>query len=269
MFGPGNCSDQITACKATGNNTICSDADSFCATNVEAVYDNVLNRDEYDVRELIDPSTGADPFPPTFYVEYLNTATVQAAIGAYVNFSESNPTVNDAFVTTGDDGREDNTVEDMRALIEQNITVVMYTGDADYNCNWLGGEAVSIEIDAPGFSSAGYTNITTSDGVIHGQVKQAGKFSFVRIYESGHEVPFYQVCHSTFSSLWSSTNLICPIASRCARTIRARDQWVGSCNRYSRGDDGQRLHDDRNADEHVPGRELYHSISSGERHGHV
>jgi Serine carboxypeptidase len=80
----------------------------------------------------------------------------------------------------------------MLKLIKQGVYVVMYTGDADYNCNWLGGEAVSKEIGAPGFSSAGYTNITTSDKIVHGQVKQSEEFAFVRIYESGHEVPFYQ-----------------------------------------------------------------------------
>lgn len=48
------------------------------------------------------------------------------------------------------------------------------------------------EIDAVGYSEAGFVNITTSDGVVHGQVRQSDTFSFARIYESGHEVPFYQ-----------------------------------------------------------------------------
>ena len=98
---------------------------------MEAVYDNVLNRDEYDIREL-----SPDPFPPEFYVQYLNTPEVQKAIGAFVNFSEYSPAVGSAFNTTGDDGREDGTVGDMLELLEQGITVMMYTGDADYNCNW-------------------------------------------------------------------------------------------------------------------------------------
>ena len=97
-----------------------------------------------------------------------------------------------AFSTTGDDARILSTVTDMLKLVNDNITVIMYTGDADYNCNWLGGEAVSHEIGAPGFEQAGYVNITTSDGVVHGQVRQSANFAFVRIYESGHEVPFYQ-----------------------------------------------------------------------------
>lgn len=60
------------------------------------------------------------------------------------------------------------------------------------NCNWLGGQAVAKEIDAPGFSSAGYTDIVTSDAIVHGQVKQSANYAFARVYYSGHEVPFYQ-----------------------------------------------------------------------------
>lgn len=35
-------------------------------------------------------------------------------------------------------------------------------------------------------------NISTTDAIVHGQVKQSSNFAFARIYESGHEVPFYQ-----------------------------------------------------------------------------
>lgn len=187
LYGPGNCIDGLKYCASSGTDEICSYADNFCTLEVENIYDLVLNRDEYDMRELM-----PEPFPYEFYVDYLNTPQVQEAIGAYVNFSEINNAVGNAFATTGDDGRKLTTVADMLKLIQANLTVIMYTGDADYNCNWLGGEVVSNEIGAPGFKKAGYTNITTSDGIVHGQVKQSGKFAFLRIYESGHEVPFYQ-----------------------------------------------------------------------------
>ncbi|KAL8723286.1 MAG: hypothetical protein Q9225_000408 [Loekoesia sp. 1 TL-2023] len=187
LYGKGNCVDQTKDCYARGVDEICAAADSFCAKLVEAVYDNVLNRDEYDLREL-----SPDPFPYEFYVDYLNTPKVQAAIGAYVNFSESSNTVGAAFGATGDDDRREGTVEDVLKLLQQNVTVMLYFGDADYNCNWLGGEVVANEVGQPGFDTAGYTDIKTSDNITHGQVKQSDAFSFVRIYESGHEVPFYQ-----------------------------------------------------------------------------
>jgi hypothetical protein len=133
-----------------------------------------------------------DPFPYNFYTQYLNLEKVQKAIGAFTNYSDYSAAVGNYFNTTGDDARESFTVEDMGLLLKQNVTVMMYTGDADYNCNWLGGEVVSEEVGAPGFDTAGYTDIVTEDGITHGQVKQSGNFSFVRIYESGHEVPFYQ-----------------------------------------------------------------------------
>ncbi|THX88997.1 putative carboxypeptidase 2 [Aureobasidium pullulans] len=187
LYGPGNCVDMTKECYASGRNDVCSFADNFCANNVEEVLDIYALRDEYDIREL-----SPDPFPSTFYVDYLNSPTVQEAIGAYVNFSESNSAVSSAFGSTGDDDRESGTIEALKTLVSDDITVVLYAGDADYNCNWLGGEVVAGEVNAPGFSNAGYTNVTSSDNIVHAQVKQSGKFSFVRIFESGHEVPFYQ-----------------------------------------------------------------------------
>lgn len=63
---------------------------------------------------------------------------------------------------------------------------------SDFNCNWLGGQVIADEINAPGYEKAGFVNLTTSDGVVHGQVRQSDLYTFIRIYESGHEVPFYQ-----------------------------------------------------------------------------
>lgn len=47
-------------------------------------------------------------------------------------------------------------------------------------------------VEAAGFDRAGYVDLSTSDAVVHGQVKQAGSFSFVRVYDAGHMAPFFQ-----------------------------------------------------------------------------
>ena len=187
MFGAGNCRDQVNNCAATGRDDVCSLGDTFCLNQVELLVDERPNRDEYDIREL-----SPDPFPYSFYPDYLNTPEVQAAIGAFTNYSDSSALVGNAFGVTGDDSREVMTIEDIRLLLEQGIYITIYAGDADYNCNWLGNEVIASLVDAPNFDKAGYVDITTSDGIVHGQVKQASNFAFARIYYSGHEVPFYQ-----------------------------------------------------------------------------
>ena len=70
----------------------------------------------------------------------------------------------------------------------------MVYGDADYICNWFGGEAVSLAVNHTGkaeFAAAGYTPFLV-DGVEYGETRQHGNFSFTRIYEAGHEIPYYQ-----------------------------------------------------------------------------
>lgn len=80
-WGKGNCIDQLEYCNSDGGDAVCSNADNFCYA-LESVYDTVTGRDEHDIREL-----QPDPFPYTFFVNYLNTEKVQQAIGAYVNFT--------------------------------------------------------------------------------------------------------------------------------------------------------------------------------------
>jgi Serine carboxypeptidase len=79
-------------------------------------------------------------------------------------------------------------------LLDKGLRILLYAGDADYICNWYGVEAVSLEIPWSGksaFIKAGYTDFVVDDR-IYGQVRQAGNFTFLRVWNSGHEVPYYQ-----------------------------------------------------------------------------
>lgn len=125
LYGVGNCKDQILQCYETGRNDVCSAADSFCAKNVENPFDKYSGRDEYDMRELT-----PDPFPYSFFESYLNTPVVQAAIGAYQNYSSYSSTVGNAFGNTGDDARRSGTVEAVKKLLKAGVQVVLYYGDA-------------------------------------------------------------------------------------------------------------------------------------------
>lgn len=186
LYQKGGCIDALKDCAETEDNKICADADEYCGDNVDGRW-AITNRDETEIREL-----NPDPFPYSFYVDYLNTAKVQQAIGAYTNFSTTSQILDKTFKSTGDDARESNTIEDIRYLLARGVTVNLHFGDADYSCNWYGGEAVAELIGADGWDDAGYVNVATNDGIVHGEVKQAGNFSFTRVYYAGHEAPFYQ-----------------------------------------------------------------------------
>lgn len=64
------------------------------------------------------------------------------------------------------------------------------------------------------FRAAGYVPLTV-DGVEYGEVRQYGNFSFTRIYEAGHQVPYYQPireCDETLwqnGTLWKTANIYC------------------------------------------------------------
>ncbi|GAB7350232.1 hypothetical protein MBLNU459_g0885t1 [Dothideomycetes sp. NU459] len=187
------CLDQITLCRSNNQtnlaeNSLCAEAEVMCRDNVEGPYYAYGGRGVYDIRHPYD-----DPTPPSYFEEYLNQAHVQNALGVSLNYTDANDDIYFAFQATGD-FIYGSFITDIEYLLEQDVRVNLYYGDADYICNWFGGEAISLNVNythSAEFAAAGYQPFLV-DGVEYGEVRQYGNFSFTRVYEAGHEVPYYQ-----------------------------------------------------------------------------
>jgi carboxypeptidase C (cathepsin A) len=126
-------------------------------------------------------------------VKYLNQGAIQDALGVSLNYTTGNSAVYYAFQQAGD-WVLPHAFAALERVLEEGVRVIMYYGDADYICNWFGGEAVSLALNythAAQFKKAGYAPFNI-DGIEYGAVREYGNFSFLRIYDCGHQVPFYQ-----------------------------------------------------------------------------
>jgi carboxypeptidase C (cathepsin A) len=202
MAAPDNCFARLDQCRNLQDtqdnlgkgdvmfaNRVCSQAFQTCAE-----YQNLLSssgRDVYDIRQKT-PS----PFPSWAFMEYLNTAQVQQAVGIPINYTDINPVL-DTFISTGDHLRGTQ-LPALGRLLDRGIRVALIYGDADFICNWLGGEAISLSLatmlpfySIP-FPYAGYAQIVVNNSYVGGAVRQFGNLSFSRIYDAGHLVPAYQ-----------------------------------------------------------------------------
>ncbi|KAL0941879.1 carboxypeptidase S1 (serine carboxypeptidase) [Colletotrichum truncatum] len=205
LYTTGGCLDLIRQCRTANSvydanntgtvrevNSLCSQAYSTCNENVVTPYAE-SGRSWYDIARK-----NPDSFPPNTYLEYVNTAGFQQAIGSVVNFTMTSEAVLTNFQATGDHMRGP-LIPKLARLLERGIRVALIYGDRDYICNWLGGEAASLNLAwqagsvyGQRFSSAGYAPIIVNDSYIGGAVRQFGNLSFSRIYQAGHSVPAYQ-----------------------------------------------------------------------------
>ncbi|KAI0431214.1 Alpha/Beta hydrolase protein [Xylaria sp. FL1042] len=191
---PDGCKDAIDYCIEGDRSTpdglaVCSQAVGICRNMVEGPYYSYSGRNPYDIRA----KSNAD-IPPEPWVDYLNTAKIQNAIGVDINYtSTASNQIYTGFDYTGDWVYPE-LLEDLEAVVGYGVRVAMVYGDADYICNWFGGEAVSLALNythSAEFKATGYAPFLV-DGEEYGESRQYGNFSFTRIYESGHEIPYYQ-----------------------------------------------------------------------------
>ncbi|KAK8050613.1 carboxypeptidase Y [Apiospora phragmitis] len=146
----------------------------------------------YDIREKCKDPENLCYSQSAWIASYLNQPEVMKALGAEVTGYEScNSELNRNFLFNGDWSKPFHLL--VPDLLKQ-IPVLIYAGDADYICNWLGNKAWSEALVWGGkkdFNSAKMTDLTVDDKA-YGQVKTSGNFTFMRVYEAGHMVPFNQ-----------------------------------------------------------------------------
>ena len=189
----GGCRDLLDICRLVNRTTevgqlYCQQAVDQCRVNTEQPYYEYGGRGVYDIRHPYD-----DPTPPDYFEDYLNKESVQQALGVTVNYTKSNYDVYYAFSRSGDFGYPV-FIDDLEFLLNSSVRVALFYGDADYICNWFGGEALSNQLqfdDAKEFAKTGYAPFVV-EGTEYGAVREYGNFSFLRIYDAGHEVPYYQ-----------------------------------------------------------------------------
>ena len=85
------------------------------------------------------PTENPDPYPPQL-ATYLNSTAVTSKIGSQSPWVMINYDVYEQFASTGDWMRSKRS--NLEMVIDAGVRTVLYDGDADYICNYMGFEAM-------------------------------------------------------------------------------------------------------------------------------
>ncbi|KAI0236826.1 hypothetical protein L0F63_001507 [Massospora cicadina] len=127
--------------------------------------------------------------------EYLNQASVKKELGARSsNFESCNIKVNLGFARAGDWMKP--YVRDVPVLLEGGIRVLIYAGDADFICNWMGNKAWTKKLPWSGqnqfVKAKDHIWINPENGEGAGEFRHYKNFAFLRVFKAGHMVPYDQ-----------------------------------------------------------------------------
>ncbi|KAI0107323.1 putative carboxypeptidase S1 [Hypoxylon sp. NC0597] len=178
----------LDKCAATGTDADCFAAWNSYSNELEFPMIAALNQKSPDfyLGDIRDPHLR----PPSTHVAYLQRADIQKALGARVNYTDQ--AGQNGFIYSGDDARS--FLGSLSSVVQAGVRVLIWTGDADYVSNWPGTLKVADAVKWPGKETFGNLTLEpyTLNGVEKGTFKSLDNFIFMRIYEAGHNLPFYQ-----------------------------------------------------------------------------
>ncbi|KAI1777790.1 Alpha/Beta hydrolase protein [Hypoxylon cercidicola] len=185
------CQSLISGCYESDSVWSCVPAAIYCNNAFIGPYQRT-GYNVYDIREKCKDQENLCYTETAWISQYLNQEKVIKAVGAEVQDYEScNTDINRNFLFQGDWSKP---FHRLVPNIIKEIPVMIYAGDADFICNWLGNKAWSEDLEwsgKKGFNAAEMEGLKIGKDQ-YGEVKSSGNFTFVRIYQAGHMVPFNQ-----------------------------------------------------------------------------
>merc|ERR1711908_97127 len=122
--------------------------------------------------------------------DFLNAPEVQKSIGATKKWSSCNLVVNKMF----QNDFMKNYHEKIPAMLKSGIRVMIYAGDVDYICNWLGNKKWTLAMEWPHkteFNAASDAPYMVGNSQ-SGRLRTSNGFHFMQVYQAGHMVPMDQ-----------------------------------------------------------------------------
>ncbi|KAH7909697.1 serine carboxypeptidase [Hygrophoropsis aurantiaca] len=173
----------------------CKMAMDFCSKELEDTFD-ATGKNPYDISKDCEGDI-ADTlcYPETKTIaHYLNRPDIRAILGTDPsvppNISVASATVGAAFDEAQDGARV--TVEYVAALLERGIRTLIYAGEYDWICNWVGNEAWTRNMKWSG--QKGYVaqplRTWSVDGHEVGKTRSANGLTFATIQGAGHMAPY-------------------------------------------------------------------------------
>ncbi|KAJ2998268.1 hypothetical protein HDV02_004688 [Globomyces sp. JEL0801] len=205
------CKPLIEKCYAEKTAEGCIPGTAYCNNALVApIINSGLNM--YDIRQRCNDVNGMCVSEMDSIVHYLNQPHVQSDLGVDMKFSACQFNITMNFMMDGDWLRP--YVEYIPALLNSNVKVLIYAGDADYVCNFMGNKAWTMALDWTGgeefrkVDDLLWRSVIT--GRLAGEYRATSKLAFLRVYGAGHMVPADQPEHSLefFNSWIHGTNLV-------------------------------------------------------------
>ncbi|RPD57086.1 serine carboxypeptidase [Lentinus tigrinus ALCF2SS1-6] len=174
----------------------CASAWEFCWKAFDSVF---LKYNAYDA---LRPCKGHADMTSCYPIvrdigDYLTNRTVQSVLGVdpHSNFSLINFELNERF---SEDSWSFRAEHYLAALLERRIRALVYVGDTDWICNWVGNERMTLNLEWTGQKEYQSRSLREwyIDGDVAGKTRSFGPLTFATIRDAGHMAPYDQPVRS-------------------------------------------------------------------------